>query len=138
MDDRGGFVGAWGNGNFENDDAKDWVAELSTIAPTDLSTILTQAADQPEYLEAPSAYVALAAAEVVAALKGAPAASAPMEVGEWVKRNSKALTPELKSEALRAAGRVRRDSEVKDLWMEADGLNDWIEVVKDLQARLGE
>ena len=113
-------------------------SELSTIAPTDLSTILAQAADQPEYLEAPSAYVALAAAEVVAALKGAPAASAPMEVGEWVKRNSKALTPELKSEALRAAERVRRDSEVKDLWMEADGLNDWIEVVKDLQARLGE
>lgn len=130
-------MGAWGNGNFENDDAKDWVADLSTIAPADLSTILAQAGDQPAYLEAPSAYIALAAAEVVAALNGAPAASAPLEIGEWVKKNPKALTPELKSEALRAAERVRRDSEVKDLWMEADGLNDWIEVVKDLQTRLG-
>jgi hypothetical protein len=133
----GGSVGAWGNGNFENDDAMDWVAELKTIAPEDLSKILVQAADQPVYLESPTACIALAAAEVVAALNGSPAASAPVEVGQWVKRLPNALTPELKSEALRAADRVRRDSELKDLWMEADGLNDWIGVLNDLQARLG-
>lgn len=130
-------MGAWGNGNFENDDAMDWVGELKTIAPSDLSKVLAQAADQPVYLESPVAAIALAAAEVVAALNGSPVASAPAEVGEWVKKYPKALTPELKSEALRAADRVRRDSELKDLWMEADGLNEWIEVVKDLQARLG-
>jgi hypothetical protein len=130
-------VGAWGNGNFENDDAKDWVAELKSIAPADLSKILAQAVDQPAYLESPSACIALAAAEVVAALGGSPAASVPAEVGAWVKRYPQALTPALKSEALRAAERVRRDSELKDLWMEADGLNEWIGVVKDLQSRLG-
>jgi hypothetical protein len=32
---------------------------------------------------------------------------------------------------------VRRNSELKDLWFEADGLNDWIQALKDLQARLG-
>ena len=130
-------MGAWGNGNFENDDAKDWVAELKSIAPADLSKILAQAVDQPAYLESPSACIALAAAEVVAALGGSPAASVPAEVGDWVKRYPQALTPALKSEALRAAERVRRDSELKDLWMEADGLNEWIGVVKDLQSRLG-
>ena len=130
-------MAAWGNGNFENDDAKDWLAELKSIGPADLSKILAQAADQPGYLESPSASIALAAAEVVAALGGSGAASAPVEVDEWVKRYPKAFTPELKGEALRAADRVRRDSELKDLWMEADGLNEWIGVVKDLQTRLG-
>ena len=130
-------MGAWGNGNFENDDAMDWVAELKALVPEDLSKILVQATDQPVYLESPSACIALAAAEVVAALNGNPAASAPAGVSEWVKKYPSALTPELRSEALRAADRVRRDSELKDLWMEADGLNDWIAVLKDLQGRLG-
>ena len=131
-------MGAWGTGNFENDDAKDWVAGLKTFAPADLVQILTQAADQPDYLEAAPASAALCAAEVVAALKGSPAASAPAEIGDWVSAHPKALTPELKDAAVRAVDRVRRNSELKDLWMEADGLNDWIEVLKDLQARLGE
>jgi hypothetical protein len=130
-------VAAWGNGNFENDDAKDWLAELKTIEPADLAKIFAQAADEPGYLESAPASVALAAAEVVAALNGSAAASMPVEVGEWVKRNPKALTVELKNEAMRATERVRRNSELKDLWMEAGGLNEWIEVLKDLQTRLG-
>jgi len=130
-------VGAWGTGSFENDDVMDWVAELNTLAPAGLEKILAQAADEPAYLESPTASVALGAAEVVAALSGSPSASAPKEVAQWVKKHPQALTPRLKDAALRAADRVRRNSELKDLWMEADGLTDWIEVLKDLQARLG-
>lgn len=39
--------------------------------------------------------------------------------------------------AIRAVERVRRNSELKDLWMEADGLNDWIAALRELQGRLG-
>jgi hypothetical protein len=130
-------VGAWGTGSFENDDASDWVGELDTIAPADLTKILVQAADNPAYLEAPAAYVAVAAGEVVAALKGSPAEGAPAAVVEWAKKHPQALTPELKAIAIRALDRVRRNSELKDLWMEADGLNDWIAAMRDLQGRLG-
>jgi len=130
-------VSAWGTGNFENDNVMDWVPELKTLAPADLAKILEEAADSAEYLESPAACVALGAAEVVAALNGSPAVSAPKEVDAWVKQHPQAPTAELKDAALRATDRVRRNSELKDLWMEADGLSEWIEVLKDLQARLG-
>ena len=130
-------MGAWGTGSFENDEAKDWVAGLDKIAPEELTRTLAQAVDDPGYLEAPAAYVAVGATEVVAALSGAPAEGAPAGIVDWAKAHPQALTPELKALAIRALERVRRNSEVKDLWMEADGLNDWIAAVQELQSRLG-
>jgi len=130
-------VGAWGTGSFENDDAADWVSTVGTDAPTALTQIFAEAADHPGYLEAPQASVAVAAAEVVAALSGSPAAGVPTTILEWAKKNPQASTPELKALAVRALERVRRNSEVKDLWMEADGLNDWTAAIQDLQTRIG-
>ena len=130
-------MGAWGTGSFENDDAKDWAGGLDKIAPGDLTRILTQAADAPEYLQAPAAYIAVAAGEVVAALGGAPSEGVPAAIAEWARIHPEALTPELTAVAIRALERVRRNSEIKDLWMEADGLNDWIAAVRELQGRLG-
>jgi hypothetical protein len=130
-------VGAWGVGSFENDDAADWVAGLDEISLADLTGILSQAADDPAYLEGPAASVAVAAGEVIAALNGAAAEASPAKIGEWAKKHPQVLTPELKDVAIRALERVRRNSELKDLWMEADGLNDWIAAVRELQGRLG-
>ncbi len=59
-----------GYGNFDNDDAADWVAELEdarTIHPV-ISAL--QRANAEDYLEAPESCVALVAAEVVAAIRG--------------------------------------------------------------------
>ena len=130
-------MGAWGTGSFENDDARDWVADLGTVTPDALTKIFVRAADDPAYLEAPDASKTVAAAEVVAALNGSPAAGAPAAILDWTQKHQQANSPELKALAVRALDRVRRNSEVKDLWMEADGLNDWIAALKDLQARLG-
>jgi len=129
-------MAGWGTGSFENDDAKDWVANLGSVAPDDLTQIFAQAADNPDYLEAPAASVVVAAAEVIAALNNSPATSVPAEVLKWTK-NRQAPTPELKALALRALDRVRRNSELKDLWLEADGLNDWMAAIQDLQTRVG-
>lgn len=131
-------MGAWGTGSFENDDASDWVASLATVTPDQLTPIFARAADDPEYLEGPEASVAVAAAEVVAALNGSPAESAPAAIDAWTKSHPQALTPQLRELAARAMDRVRRNSELKDLWMEADGLNDWIAAIQDLQTRLGQ
>ena len=73
-------MAAWGSGSFENDDAADWLAELGTIVPDDLTKIFGQAADDPAYFEAPAASVVVAAAEVVAALNGAPSKGTPAEI----------------------------------------------------------
>jgi Domain of unknown function (DUF4259) len=126
----------WSTGSFENDDAAAWLAKLGTIAPADLTQILMQAADNPSYLEAPAAGVAVAAAEVIAALNGSPAEGLPSEIVEWTSGNLQASTPELKALAIRALDRVRRNSELRDLWLEADGLNDWTAAIQELQNRL--
>jgi hypothetical protein len=131
-------VAGWGTGSFENDDAVEWVAHLSAVAPADLTQVLLQAADHPGYLEAHDASVAVAAAEVVAALSGSPAAAVPSQIVEWTKKNPPVSTTELRAVAIRALERVRRSSEVKDLWMEADGLNDWTAAIQELQTRLSD
>ena len=130
-------MGAWGTGSFENDDAADWVAGLDAITPEELTRILAHAADDPEYLEGPAASVAVAAAEVVAALHGSGTDGTQAKIRDWVGKHPQALTPELQAAAIRAVDRVRRNSELKDLWMEADGLNDWIAALRELQGKLG-
>ena len=129
-------MGAWGTGSFENDDAADWVGKLGTITPDVLTKVLVRAADDPAYLEAPAASAAVAAGEVVAALNGSVAEGAPAAIADWAKKHPKAFTPELKALAMRTLDRVRKNSELKDLWMEADGLNEWIGAMRELQARL--
>jgi hypothetical protein len=127
---------AWGTGSFENEYAADWLAKLGTIAPDDLTQIFVQAADNPGYLEAPAASIVVAAAEAIAALNGSPSKVVPPEITKWTT-NREAPTPELIALVLRALQRVRKDSELKDLWLEADGLNDWIAAIQDLQTRAG-
>ena len=129
-------MGAWGSGSFENDDAMNWIAELPTIEPEDLIRIFSEAADDPNYFEAPAASIVVAAAELIAAVNRSPANGAPPEIHQWAA-NREVPTPELKALALRALDRVRKNSELKDLWLEADGLNDWTAAIQDLQTRLG-
>src|ERR1700733_14993550 len=126
----------WSTGSFENDDAALWLAKRGKPAPADLTQILIQAADNPSYLEAPAAGVAVAAAEVIAALNGSPAQGLPRGIVEWTSGNPQASSPELKALAIRALDRVRRNSELRDLWLEADGLNDWTAAIQELQNRL--
>jgi hypothetical protein len=108
----------------------------------DLQPILSRAADNADYLEAPESSVAVAAAEAVAALKGAPATAIPKEIADWVreaKSNSKSKDdsiPAFASLAARAIQRVRTNSELKDLWLQADGLNEWSANLRDLEKRL--
>ena len=133
-------MSAWGTGNFDNDDARDWLGELKSLAVGDLKPILARAADATDYLEAPASSVAVAAAEAVAALKGAPAETTPREIAEWVNGvqnpSLSALTPDFSELAIRAVERVRTNSELKDLWMEAEGLNEWSSALRELTARL--
>lgn len=129
-------MASWGTGSFENDDAAGWVAAVDKVAADDLKEILVQAADDPAYLEAADASIAVAAAEVVAALNGAPAGGVPPAIVDWAKKHSQVFNQELKDVAIQALDRVRRNSELKDLWLEADGLNDWITAIQELQGRL--
>jgi hypothetical protein len=127
-------MSAWGTGTFENEDAQDFLGKLHAKASDDLRQILTQAAES-DYLEAPDASVSVAAAEVIAALKGAPTQPLPREISDWLSK-APAMPIDLNDLASRAVQRVRLNSELKDLWLEANGLNEWSATLRDLEQRL--
>jgi hypothetical protein len=131
-------MGAWGAGSFENDDALDWLAVLAgSYGPTPIRDALSAAAEAEGFVEAPDASAALAAAEVVAALLGRPAPALPDEAAGWVRANAAAAQPWMRDLARRAVDRVERDSELRDLWLEAGDAGDWEAAVRDLRIRLG-
>jgi len=131
----------WGTGSFENDDARDFLGQLKSLGIDDLRPILARAADQAGYLEAPESSIAVAAAEVVAELvviakKGASSPAAPRALVNWISENHAGAPPDLVDLARRAVERVRTNSELKDLWLEAEGLNEWSAALRELKERL--
>jgi hypothetical protein len=131
-------MGAWGAGSFENDDASDWAWELEELGLEAIETAFTAVTKTGEgYLEAPDGSYAIAAAEVVAALRGrASSGDLPEEVETFV-----AARPEIDDELLqlarKALSRVLADnSELRDLWKESDSFAEWKGLVTDLQTRL--
>jgi hypothetical protein len=125
-------------GSFENDDAMDWVADL--VASHDTSVISEALASLLQnaggYLEASDCSVALAAAEVVAALNACPSPDLPDEVREWAGVRLGTAGPGLVSKARNAIAAVTADSELKELWGESDEYSAWQERVADLVRRL--
>ena len=126
-----------GPGSFENDEAMDWVAELESYSDDGpiidaLNTVIDQADDHPE---APDCSVAIAAAEVVAALMGEPMDDCPEEVEAWVEERSVPAATMI-SQARYVTEAVLEKSELKDLWKESDEFESWQTSMHDLLARL--
>lgn len=134
------LAGAWDTGSFDNDDALDWVWELSES--DDLSVVentLEEAVDASGYLEAPTASMAIAAAEVVAALRGTPRSELPSEVESWIKTHKLAVGSDLVKTARNAISAVRNpeSSELAQLWSESEELADiWQADLENLLKRL--
>ncbi len=125
-------MGAWGIGNFENDDAGDWVYELEksqgkSLLHETLSKVCTE-----EYPEAPDCSEALAAAEVVLAGLTAEVTSLPDEAKVWLGKKSGWLIKKVQrfdakdaELALSAVRKVLANSELAELWDESDESESW-------------
>ena len=133
-------MGAWDTGPFENDDALDWAGDL---AESDDMSVIESALDaviecEEDLIEAPDCCNALAAAEVVAALRGKACASIPKEVAAWVKGKPKP-SDGLIQKARDAVAEIGTDqSELLELWKDAEpeDLQKWLKVIEDLKKRL--
>ncbi len=97
--------------------------------------MLAEAADR-DYMDAPESSVVIAVAEVVATARGNPPQAVPIQIAEWVSKIEGAPSPEMSELARLAVYKVRTNSELKDLWLEAEGLNEWSAVLRDLEERL--
>ncbi len=134
-------MGAWGVSAFENDYALDWVWELEESQ--DAGVLLTAlravvGAGEGEYLDNSVCTCAVAAAEVVAAVRGHGKADLPEEVTEWIETHPLVETDRLVELAIQAMERVTHDSEFKELWEEAAEADAeaWKQEMADLRKRL--
>jgi hypothetical protein len=129
-------MGAWGLGTFENDDALDWRIEL--LREDDLEPVLSAFSEikQNDYLELPECCYALAAAEVVAALKGNPSDTLPKDVIAWITSHPLFIDEPLVKDAEIAIEKIRSDSELQGLVEETGRLDKWHMTLDDLLSRL--
>jgi len=132
-------MGAWSQGSFDNDDARDWIwGELEDAEGTEpIAKAFAAVLEADDYLEAPEASIGLAAAEVVAALLGKPAAKLPDEVASWVAGKRPPESGLVKT-AQQVVQRILKVSELKDLWAESSDSAKWQQEVEGLLGRLGD
>ncbi|KRG58713.1 hypothetical protein ABB25_06030 [Stenotrophomonas koreensis] len=133
-------MGAWGNGSFDNDDAADFLSDVTDSSDLTLvREIFAAVLGADKYLEAPDASQAIAAAEIVAAVVGRPtsAAQEEEELSEWIARTKPTADPGLVTQAVQVLDRIVGDnSELRELWEETDELSDWEETVAAVRSKL--
>lgn len=131
-------MGAWGNRNFENDQAMDFVGDF-TDNPTlenleETLSIVIEQGEEEEYADIEEASAALAAAEILAAILTKPAPDFPQELQPALTTIKVNAT--LQKKARKAIKQVMKASELQELWAEGDDLEEWLAVQTDLLERL--
>ncbi|MEU4201686.1 DUF4259 domain-containing protein [Streptomyces sp. NPDC026294] len=132
-------MGTWGTGLFDNDGAADLLDDLIAM-PEDrrlgaLRGVLSSAAAERDYLEAPEGQMAVAAAALIAAARagGTPPAGPVPAPGLTVPEPPRRL-------AVLAAHALDRvlapDSELAELWDASDGGREWPAHLSRLRAEL--
>ncbi len=133
-------MGAWGVLALDNDDANDWAYDLDQTNNLSLveSAIQEVEGTRSGYLEQGIACNALAACEVLARLRGRPGYTNAYteKVDRWVAAHQIKPPAHLIDRAAAAIDRIlQRDSELRDLWDEAEP-EPWRLAVADLRSRL--
>lgn len=126
-------MGTWGHGSFENDDALDWLTELSNVSQLDEAF---DAVIDGGYVEASEGWVAIAAGEVVAALNGRGSDNLPNEALNWISGRPKP-SASLLAKASQAVEQILVKGELQELWEESPENNaGWRASLNDLRQRL--
>ena len=131
-------MGYWGVASFENDAAGDWFYTVEE-AP-DPGGVMAAAIDDvisaAEYLEVDPCCEAIAAAELCACCAGRLAARLPDNVRRWVQSHPHEPHADEIELAVQAVGRVREESELRELWEEGEDCPHWLAEIDDLLSRL--
>lgn len=135
------MMGAWGTGIFENDDVLDWKADLLDSDDIELIEETIEEVLEEEYIESDLASNALGAIEILAALQGKPgqeilnSQSNTEDLYEWIDAH-KGKGKNLISKAKRAIKKIKKDSELQELWEESGEYSSWLNTLNDLESRL--
>ena len=125
-------MGAWSPGNFGNDAALDFLAEVTGIG--DLRSAIQKVSLKDERHDSDLASEVLAAADILAAMAGRPSADLPAPIKDQLPSFGQ-VDEQLTLAATVAVERIRANSELAFLWRES-GDEDWLTVVDNLLFRL--
>ena len=130
-------MGDWGSGPFENDAALDWLADLTageTLEPARAAlSRITDGGDEP--LDLWDAWEAVAAAETVAALRGAPGPDLESDLLEWIEAHPLPVGEDLLQLARSAAHHIRT-SPPPEIEEGLENDREWPALMDDLITRL--
>ncbi len=133
-------MGAWGTGSFDNDDAGDFLAEVTDSGDLALvREVLDNVLTSTEYVEAPDACQAIVAAEIVAAALGRAtlAAQQQNDLSRWLASIRPKIDADLVAQAREALTRIlAENSELRELWEETDDFAEWRALVSELGQQL--
>jgi hypothetical protein len=127
-------MGTWGSGPFDNDEAADWRYPLVDGGGIDIVASELRSADRPR-LDSPDAEKAVAAAAIVAAGLDGNQGDLPEDLVEWLAAHNDESWRDLARSAIKAIDHVLTDSELQELWAEADD-DTWAAAVLVLRERL--
>lgn len=135
-------MGAWDTGAFDNDDAADFAGDLNDADPGDRAELIREAleaaADNDEYLEVTEANAAIAAAAIVASQQpDGPEVDSVYGPEFLTDGGTIDLPDDLVELSLRAISRIlSEESEWRDLWEEAESLEEAIGALEPIRAAL--
>jgi hypothetical protein len=132
-------MGAWGAGPFRNDDALDFLAELSELPPAEMGSRITSALALPSdgYLKLPETCAAIAAAGLIAAARSAAFEGLDAEVIAVMQADDVIRDAQLRDLALAALVRVDGQlSEWRDLWLKSESWEEADQMIAGLSAGL--
>ena len=129
-------MGSWGYRTFEDDTALDWIGEFQQAPSLAAVEEAIEAALGGDFIDDLAGAQALAAAEVVAALHGHPSDLLPEPVARWAA-DQPPPDAGLLERAAQAVTAVFQESELREIWEDADGLDPWQEAIDELRSRLG-
>jgi hypothetical protein len=134
-------MGTWAVDAFGNDTSADWAWELEKAADISLveKALDTAISANSDYLGAPEAMEALAAAEVIARLQGnwGERSSYSDPVDKWVEANAFIPTGGLIAKAHQVLELVvGPNSELNELWQESSDHEAWLASVAELKSRV--
>jgi hypothetical protein len=133
-------MGAWDSGNFDNDNALDLIIEVVDRGGLKaVEAAFDAILNLDDYIDVDFGSEAIAAGEVVAMLRGKPAASIPDNLAEWHQVHQLSANDALTAKAILAVEKAFADegkSELRELWEDSPEFQTVQANIMDLLSRL--
>ncbi|HEX8910889.1 MAG TPA: DUF4259 domain-containing protein [Humisphaera sp.] len=134
-------MGTWAHEPLANDTALDWAIDLKAVDDLSLveDTLADALAEEDGVVDATLGEEVLAACEVIARLRGrwGRRDAYSRDIDAWVEKHPQPVPAGLLKRAAKAIDVVLGDdSELRELWYEGTGGDDWAAAVGDLRRRV--